>query len=224
MKQIDENLWIIQSEVKIAPGVYLPLQSTLARLHDDSLWLHSPVRLSASDIGDIRALGEVRHLVAPNLLHHLFFGDAAVAFPTARTYAALGLVKKRPDLSFDETLSSQTQFPGITSHFMGGAPTLNETMFVHDGKTLICADIFQNNFNTKNWLSKMTCIAGGSFERLGVCRLAQFMVKDRVAFKTDLDQVLDTSFERLIPCHGDVVEAEAKAKCRAACNRVNWLV
>jgi len=224
MKQITQNIWVIPSEVKVAPGVYLPLQSTVIRLPDGKLWMHSPVRMSASDINEIKALGEVAHLVAPNLLHHLFFGAAAEAFPNARTYAAPGLAKKRPDLKFDEKLSSETQFPGISSHFIDGAPLMRETMFVHEGETLICADIFQNNFNPKNWLSKMTCVLAGTSEQVGVSRLVQLAVKDRSAFKTDLHKVLNASFERLIPCHGDIVDFEANARCRSACNRVNWLL
>jgi hypothetical protein len=224
MKQITENIWVIPSEVKVAPGVYLPLQSTVIRLSDDTLWLHSPVRLKASDISEIKALGEVAHLVAPNLMHHLFFGDAAQAFPNARTYAAPGLAKKRPDLSFDETLSSDTTFPGISSHFIDGAPLIRETMFIHDAETLISADLFQNNFNPKNWLSKMTCVMAGTHEQVAISRLVQTVVRDKPKFKEGIDQVMSSSFERLIPCHGDIVDFEAKARCRSACNRVNWLL
>ncbi len=224
MKQVTENIWVIPSEVKVAPGVYLPLQSTLVRLSDGALWLHSPVRLSASDITEIKALGDVTHLVAPNLMHHLYFGDAVQAFPKARTYGAPGLTKKRPDLRFDEKLSSETQFPGIRSFFVDGAPALRETMFVHEDETLISADIFQNNHTPKNWLSKMTCVMAGTSEQVGVSRLLQMVVKDKPKFKEGVDQVMAASFGRLIPCHGEIVEFEAKARCRSACNRVNWLL
>ncbi len=224
MKQVQENIWVIPSEVKVAPGVYLPLQSTVVRLSDNTLWLHSPVRLSATDISEIKALGEVAHLVAPNLMHHLFFGDAAQAFPNARTYGAPGLAKKRPDLRFDEKLSSDTTFPGIKSFFIDGVPVLRETMFVHNDQTLITADIFQNNFNAKNWVSKVVCSLAGTHEQVAISRLVQMSVKDKPKFKEGINKVMGATFERLIPCHGEIVDFEAKARCRSACNRVNWLM
>ena len=42
------------------------------RLADGSLWLHSPIQFTSDLAKQIDALGEVRYLVAPNKLHHLF--------------------------------------------------------------------------------------------------------------------------------------------------------
>jgi hypothetical protein len=79
---------------------------TVMRL-DGGVCLHSPVEIDAATRSAIQRLGDVRAIIAPSTLHHLFVASAQRAFPAARSYAVEGLAKKRKDLHFDEVLGAQ---------------------------------------------------------------------------------------------------------------------
>lgn len=72
MKQLAENLWIFDGEA--VPFFTLPYTTrmTVIRLNDGALWVHSPIKLTPELQALVEALGEVRYLIAPNHLHHLF--------------------------------------------------------------------------------------------------------------------------------------------------------
>ncbi|KAK0358279.1 hypothetical protein LTR94_036056, partial [Friedmanniomyces endolithicus] len=74
------------------------------RLAGGDLFVWSPVALTEGLRAEVDALGEVRHLVAPNALHHLFVAEWKAAWPAARIYAAPGLQQKRDDLEIDHEL------------------------------------------------------------------------------------------------------------------------
>ena len=217
MEQIAENLWGVDTEVKVAPGVFLPLRSTIASLSDGRLWLHSPAKFSAEDVDAINALGEVAYIVAPSTFHHLWFGNACELFPGAMKLGATGLVKKRPDLTFDGVLGECPEIDGVERVQIDGMPALNENVFMVNN-SLICADLFQNLHHPKNTASALVFRLAGTLRQVGVSRLFMTAVKDKAAFKMSVNNVLELPFQRLIPCHGDVVE-NAKSQCKSAVER-----
>jgi hypothetical protein len=77
------------------------------RLSDGGLFIWSPIKLTDDLRAEVEALGEVRHLVPPNSLHHLFLDDWRFAYPNAKLCAPPGLRKKRKDINFDGDLSNQ---------------------------------------------------------------------------------------------------------------------
>ena len=77
-----------------------PTRMAIARLANRQLWLWSPIALPPELAEELEKLGEVRYLVAPNKLHHLFLTEWAERYPGARLYAAPGLAKKRSELAF----------------------------------------------------------------------------------------------------------------------------
>ena len=67
------------------PGVHLPLRCTLVKLPSGALWMHSPVALRPAVAEEIRQLGEVVSIVAPNGFHHLFVKQAREHSPVQRS-------------------------------------------------------------------------------------------------------------------------------------------
>ena len=114
------------------------------RLSNGSLFVWSPVALSDSLSASVTALGPVRHLVAPNALHHLFLGEWKSAYPAARLYASPGLRRKREDLSFDAELSDAPEpqwAVDIDQVVLRGSFALTEVVFYHRGaRTALFAD------------------------------------------------------------------------------------
>ena len=110
--------------------------------------LHSPVKLDAALRQSLDALGEIKAIVAPNRLHHLFLAEYITSYPQARVYTAPSLRKKRPDLRITSELGDepQNEWRGeIEQHLFRGAPPLNEVVFFHPAtRTLVLTDLAFN--------------------------------------------------------------------------------
>src|SRR5471030_1160381 len=98
LKAIAPDIWHLQHDF-VASGLRVSSRMTVVRLHDSSLWLHSPVPLSTEVRSELATLGEVRYIVAPSKTHHLFASKCLAAFPGATLFGAPGLRQKRPDLT-----------------------------------------------------------------------------------------------------------------------------
>src|SRR5215467_3212568 len=134
-RNLAPNLWVIDRPFKLPyVGVEIGTRMTCIRLANGRLFLHSPVKLDPVLRNSLDALGEVRAVVAPNKLHHLFLAEHITSYPRAIVYAAPSLTKKRPDLPFNGELGDepQTEWRGqIEQHLFRGSPPLNEVVFFH---------------------------------------------------------------------------------------------
>ena len=106
LKQFGHEVWTADgAEVTIA-GFHYPTRMAVIRLSDAHLFIWSPIRLTEALRAEVDALGEVRHIVAPNSLHHLFLAEWKSAYPGATVYAPPGLRTKRKDIVFDADLGN----------------------------------------------------------------------------------------------------------------------
>ena len=148
-RNLAPNLWVIDRPFKLPyVGVDIGTRMTCIRLGDGRLFLHSPVKLDPVLRNSLDALGEVRAIVAPNKLHHLFVAEYVRSYPRAGAYSAPSLSKKRPDLRFNGELGDKPQIEWegqIEQHLFRGAPPLNEILFFHPAtRTLILTDLAFN--------------------------------------------------------------------------------
>ena len=77
-----EGLWSVSAPHRFL-GLYLGTRMTLVRLPGDNLWLHSVVAIDDILADEIQALGQVRHIVMPDLYHHVYVSDAIQRWPAA---------------------------------------------------------------------------------------------------------------------------------------------
>ncbi|MFZ5669612.1 MAG: DUF4336 domain-containing protein [Pseudomonadota bacterium] len=101
------EIWLADGPEAEVAGFRYPTRMAVIRLSDGGLFVWSPVALTEAARTGLEALGEVRHLVAPNALHHLFIPAWREAFPRARLHAAPGLAARRRDLAFDAELGDE---------------------------------------------------------------------------------------------------------------------
>jgi hypothetical protein len=210
LTSVAPDVWQVRAPAMKMPGGFrMPIASTLVRLPDRSLLLYSPVPLSADAVAAISAQGEVAHIVAPSLWHHLYAKAAREQFPRAMLHGAPGLAAKRTDLTFDRELPTiDPAWGGVLSAVViGGAPKLNEAVLFHrPSETLLCADLAFNLSRPANMMSRivfaMTGVGGGKLAQSRVWKLA---VKDRAAARASLDEVLGWSIQRIAPVHGDPI-------------------
>ena len=82
LRPLREDLHVLEVPFRAA-GLELGGRMTVIRLPDGGLWIHSPVRVDGATRPAVEALGPVRFLVAPSLMHHLFLPEWAAAYPEA---------------------------------------------------------------------------------------------------------------------------------------------
>lgn len=200
-------------------GMELGGRMTVIRLPDGGLWLHSPVRFEPALGAAVDALGPVRFLVAPNLMHHLHMKDWAAAYPEARVVALAGLRRKQPALRIDVELTD-TPDAGyaevISQQPLRGIPKLEEFAFLHrPSKTLLLTDVAFHIRESSSWFTRAYLRLSGTYGKLGPSLLLKSLVKDRSALRTSLEPVLNWDFERVVVCHGVVLEHGGREALRA---------
>jgi hypothetical protein len=120
-------LWHAQQPLKFGP-ISLTTRMTVVRLRDRTLWIHSPISPTRVLIEELRSLGRVSYVVAPNKSHHLFFLEFLNAFPAAEGFIAEGLESKRKDLAQFKAIPREPPWnQDLQGFFIEGLPLLNET-------------------------------------------------------------------------------------------------
>ena len=95
MQEFGRDIWTADGPDVSVAGFHYPTRIAIIKLSDGGLFVWSPIRLTESLRAAVDAAGQVRHIVAPNSLHHLFLPEWQRAYPEARLYAPPGLRKKR---------------------------------------------------------------------------------------------------------------------------------
>jgi hypothetical protein len=218
LRELDRDLFVADAPLRVR-GLDMGARSTLVRLPDGGLFVHSPVRLSDALRAAVEKIGPPRALVAPNLLHHMFVPDWARAFPDARVYAPPGLEKKQPGLAIAAALGDAPPalWAGVLDQLpVHGAPMMQEVVFLHRAtKTLLLTDLC---FHVRRGsaYTRLFMRANGAWDRFGPSRLMRHVLtRDHAALRASLERILAWDFERVIVTHGDVLERGGKPALRA---------
>jgi hypothetical protein len=148
LEPFGHDLWIADGPAVRFLGTFpYPTRMAVARLADGGLWVWSPIAPDEALSREVAALGPVRHIVAPNKIHHLFLEPWAAAHPEARLYAAPGLAAKRRDLTFHAELDD-TPPPAwadeIDQVVFRGSLFMEEVVFFHrPSGTVLVTDLIQ---------------------------------------------------------------------------------
>jgi hypothetical protein len=209
MQQIHSDLWVADSSLRFF-GVEVGARMTVVRLPGPRLFLHSPIAASPELVNEVKALGPVAYLVAPNRFHHLFVGPWKQACPEASVFVAPGLDTKRPDLEIAGVLTDEPE-PGwaetVEQVLMGGFPLANEVVFFHrPSRTLIATDLAFNLGPSSPLATRLFVRLAGTYGSLAPTLLERLAVRDRIAFRRSLERILEWPFERVVVAHGEVSE------------------
>jgi hypothetical protein len=217
LRRLSEEVLVQEVPFRIG-GMELGGRMTVVRLPDGGLWIHSPVRLEEGTRAVLDTLGPVRFLVAPNVMHHVHLGAWAAAYPQAKVVAPAGLRRKRPGLRLEAELGD-TPEPGYAAVFsqqlMRGMPKLDEFIFLHrPSRTLLVTDLAFNIRESPSWLTRTYLKLCRTYGKLAPTLLLRSMVKDKAALRASLDTVLGWDFERVVVCHGEVLERGGREALR----------
>jgi hypothetical protein len=219
LRPLDENLWVLERPLRVF-GLQIGARMTVIRLANGDLFLHSPVELGAEARGALDELGPVRHIAAPNKVHHLYFAEAAAAYPEATRYAAPGLPEKRRDLVFHEVLGDDppAAWSGeIDQLWFRGAPHIEEIVFCHrPSRTLLLTDLAFNVRATRSLWTQIWLRANGVYGKFGPSRLVRRLIRDESAARACLDRILAWDFDRVVVSHGVVLQGRGRRVLRDA--------
>jgi Domain of unknown function (DUF4336) len=217
-----EDVWSVAAAHRFL-GLWLGTRMTVVRLPGGTLWLHSVVAVDDLRADEIQALGPVRHIVLPNLYHHVYVSDAIQRWPAARVHAPAAMRKKRPDLRIDAELSEtpDAEWCGelLPVHIDGSV--MDETVFVHrPSRSLVCADLIENFDSSPHLATRLYLKAAGLQHRVAFSRLLRPVYRDRRAARRSLERLLAIDFDRVVLTHGRVLDRGGPAAVREA---YRWL-
>lgn len=220
LEQVTENVWTVEQQIKLLPGVYLPARSVILRLRSGGLLIFSPLPRLTRIADDIRALGEVKALIAPNLFHHLGLPKAVAAFPGARVFGPAALKQKRADVTYSGALEDGPDpqwSEEVEQLALEGFKKLDEFEFYHrDSGTLILGDVVFNVQKTEGLLSRFVLTLSRSRGRFGPSRILKSLVVDRAAARRSAERILQWAPQRVIVLHGEIVDSDAPERLKKA--------
>ncbi|MEY4578354.1 MAG: hypothetical protein RL701_3057 [Pseudomonadota bacterium] len=213
LRQLDRDLYCVDHAWSML-GLHLGLRTTVVRLPEQSVVVHSPGPLTDEDARAIDALGPVSALIAPNLMHHLYLAAAHARWPKAAIVAPAGLKKKQPSLPLAHVLTGQASdllpaaFAGaLEPLYLGGMPRLEEYAWHHPSSgTLIATDLAFNVRAPQPLWTRLFLRVNNGWDHFGPTRVVTALMKDRNAVHAGLTNILTRDFDRVIVAHGDVEE------------------
>jgi hypothetical protein len=217
LQPFGDEIWIADGTTAVVAGFRYPTRMAVIRLSDGGLFVWSPVALSDALRAAVDALGPVRHIVAPNKLHHLFLGEWHAAYPAARLYAAPGLRKRRKDIAFDGDLDDSPA-PGwageIDQVVMRGNVITSEVVFFHRrSRTVIFTDLIQHF--APGWFSGWRAVVARwdlmAAAEPAVPRKFRNAFLNRSAARAALQRILAWPAEKVLMAHAAPIEADGQA-------------
>lgn len=237
IRDITAKITILSIPFTISGGLKAGGRTTLIKLLSGTLAVFSPIRLTERVKDKVRSLGPVQFIAVLNIEHHLFLSDWVKTYPDAIVIGMEGLPDKRATrtdiepVEFTHVLSATNQTRGIHAAFdeefeyeFIAASRNKDIVFHHKpSSTLIQADILFNlpAHEQYSGISNQDLdILTRIFNRILTTKgslLGQKLIlwhsvaQDRNQFANSILTIHKWRFDRMIPCHGDVIETGAKS-------------
>ena len=206
---VDDKIWILDRSLWFS-GVRMRARTTVVRLDDGSLLLHTPAPPTEALTEQLRALGPVRWLVVPNCWHHLGAPAAAARFPEARVVGPASALARNKALQLHVDIHGSEfgeKVPEFESLPLDGVPFWDETVLYHrPTQTLLGADIVCCADAHDHWTFRWAARITGFYERVRVPPDARKKIPDKAAAARSLHAMLERPAQRLIVGHAAVID------------------
>ena|GEM_PF-2183215 len=220
---VTDRIWASERPVWFS-GVRLRARTSVIRLDDGGLLVHSPTPPTDAWAKQVAELGEVRWLVVPNCFHHLGTPAAAAAFFAAKIVAPASAGAKNRELRIDIDIRDAAfvdAVPEIVLVPLDGVPFLDETLLYHrPTKTLFGADVMLRADESDHWTWRFAARITGCSKQWSVPPDVKHKIVDKAAVARSLRQIQALSIERIVVAHGKVIEDAATEQLVEAWRRV----
>jgi hypothetical protein len=204
---VEGRIWATERPVWFG-GVRLRARTSVVRLDDGRLLVHSPAPPSEELLKQMAGLGQVSWLVVPNCFHHLGTPAAAAAFPEAKVLAPRSAAVRNPKLRIDVDIREPTfsqAVPEFALFRLEGVPFLDETLFYHrPTETLFGADVVLRADDDDHWSWRLAARITGCWKRVRVPPDVKNKVADKQAASRSLQALHGLAIKRLIVAHGEI--------------------
>jgi hypothetical protein len=222
LEKLSDEIWVATAQHSLC-GLHLGTRMTVVRLSNGGLWIHSPVEMSPRLRQQLDSLGEVKHIVCPNMYHHVYAAQAVAAYPAALLHGPHALRRKRRDLVFSGTLSDtpHPDWDGDLVPLMINGSLLRETVFFHTrSRTLITSDLVENFRSSPHWPTRTYLKLCGIHGNITWSKPLRMLYRDPVLARTSIDRLLKWPFERIVIAHGELILDNAHSSLERG---LSWL-
>lgn len=227
LQRFAEEIWTTDGPTVSVAGFHFPTRMIVIRLSNGALFIWSPIALTGELGIAVDQLGPVRHIVAPNHLHHLFLEDWHRAYPTAEIHAAPELRPKYPDLKWSSELGD-TPAPewadDIDQVIVRGNRITTEVVFFHRlSRTVIFTDLIQQ-FESgwfKGWRGLVARLDKMTAPRPTVPVKYRMAFRDRDIARTALQRIMAWPGEALLTAHAPPIRHDGRD---AIAHAFDWLL
>ena len=201
-------IWVAERPVWFS-GVRLRARTTLVRLSDEALWVHSPCPPTDELCAALDALGQVRWLVVPNKFHHLGAPAMAARYPNAMVVGPQTAVARNARVRFTASAHDAAYTHAtaqLTSIQLQGVPFLDETVFFHESTgSLIAADLLMSACARDHWSWRMAARIWGRYEKVGTPPDVRMFTRASAAVSESMAQLRALPLERILVAHADPI-------------------
>jgi len=222
LKPIAKDVWGHEADIKLPLGMRMPGRATIMRMGGNGdLAIYSPLAIDDDVAKAIEALGDVRYLIAPNLVHWMYLEGAKKRFPKAKVYAPPGLEKKLKGALEFEPLPATGHVKeigeGLRFALVEGSPKMNEHVVLHEAsRSLAVGDLLFNIHHTNSFGMRLFLMfLSRAWKKPAQSSFWKALTKDRAACARSVEQLLTWDYERVVVAHGDVIENDARAISRS---------
>ena len=173
--------------------------------------IYSPVALDGAHIEQIKRIGSVSAIVAPNLYHHMFLRSCMAAFPAARVLVPEGLAAKIGPIAGSEVMTEDLDLGAsgdIAHHIFVGHKLREVVLFHRPTGTLLTADLLYNLQCDSFAAEKMFFRLIGSYGSPSVPFYHRFAVEDAASVRGLIEAVKGWRVRRIVMSHGRIVASD----------------
>lgn len=229
MTNSGSEVWLFDGPaVTGAAGFRFPTRMAVIRLPGEGgLWVWSPVELTQDVRRAVDTLGPVRHIVAPNSLHHTFLAQWAMAYSDALVHAAPGLTAQVAGTVIHETLGDEPDpaWAGVIDQVLvRGNRITTEVVFFHRASaTVLVTDLVQQIPQGwyRGWRALVARLDLMTAPVPSVPRKFRMAMTDKAAAREGVRRILDWPADSLVMAHGAPIQSGGKEALR---NAFRWLM
>lgn len=205
---VPDAIWVTERPVWFG-GVRLRARTTVVRLADGALWVHSPCAPTDDVCAALDALGELRWIVVPNQFHHLQTPATAARYPRARVIGPKTAESHNPQVrvsaGFDDADYLRATLE-LSSVRLDGVPFLDETVFFHaPSGSLIAADLLISATARDHWSWRFAARLFGLRARVGAPPDVRMKTRPSAEAAASIAAMRALPIERILVAHTDPI-------------------
>ena len=212
LEELGPGLWVKRIPLRFF-SMPMGTRMTVMRLTTGYLMVHSPVNITDDLKAQLREIGPVRYLVAPNRLHHLYIRDWHDEYPDAELWGVHGLHKKRKELPWTGALGHEAPpaWAADVDQVLFQTAYQEEAIFFHRrSQTLIVTDLLESVWPEDAWHYRLFARVAGTWRFPTLTRDQRLSVFRRRRARNVVRRILLWDFNKIVLAHGRLVTEDAK--------------